>query len=284
MYNINMSKKIFKYVVNKNQSGITIEQFFQYFKLGKDKINSLIFNKKVTINEVLINQKNVVINEGDLIVLNYDTEEIIKYKSEIKVVYEDDYILVVNKPGKMLVHSDGNTNHTLTNAVHYYLSNEQKGTYAFPVHRIDFDTTGIVVFAKDPLTLSFLSTEIENHNLVKKYVCLCHNRFELNRGKIKKNISRDRHSNKQIINTNGKEAVSYYEVISNNTISKVLVTIIHGRTHQIRVHMQSINHPILGDKLYGVEDGYDLKLHFKNVAFYHPFKQRNIEIDCKEDF
>lgn len=284
MYNINMSEKLFKYVVNKEQSGVTIEQFFQYFKLGKDKINSLIFNKKVNINGIMINQKNVVINEGDSVVFSYGVDEVIKYKCAIEVVYEDDNILVVNKPGKILVHSDGNTNHTLTNAVHYYLSKKQKETYAFSVHRIDFDTTGIVVFAKDPLTLSFLSAEIENHNFIKKYVCLCHNRFELSCGEIKKNISRDRHSNKQIINIKGKEAVSFYEVILNDAISKVLVTILHGRTHQIRVHMQSINHPILGDKLYGIDDGYDLKLHFRSVSFYHPFKRNNITIDCKENF
>ena len=277
-------KKEFIYQVNSNYGDVSLEQFLRMFYLGKEKINSLIFNGNVLINEKIKKDKTYKLHEKDVIKIVYEIEQIKKYNLRVKIVYEDDYILVVNKPGKMLVHTDGNTNHTLTNAVHYYLSNEQKEAYAFPVHRIDFDTTGIVVFAKDPLTLSFLSTEIENHNLVKKYVCLCHNRFELNRGKIKKNISRDRHSNKQIININGKEAVSYYEVISNNTISKVLVTIIHGRTHQIRVHMQSINHPILGDKLYGVEDGYDLKLHFKNVAFYHPFKQKNIEIDCKEDF
>jgi 23S rRNA pseudouridine1911/1915/1917 synthase len=182
------------------------------------------------------------------------------------------------------VHPDGNTSKTLMNAVHNYLSKKVENTFAYPVHRIDFDTTGIVVFAKDPLTLSFLSTEIENHNLIKKYVCLCYNRFPSLSGKIEKNISKDRHSNKQIISKNGKEAISYYKVLENGSVSKVEVTIIHGRTHQIRVHMQSINHPLLGDKIYGKDDGYDLKLHFKNISFFHPFKGEKIFIECEEQF
>ena len=198
--------------------------------------------------------------------------------------YEDDYILIVNKPHKILVHPDGNTSKTLMNAVHNYLSKKVENTFAYPVHRIDFDTTGIVVFAKDPLTLSFLSTEIENHNLIKKYVCLCYNRFPSLSGKIEKNISKDRHSKKQIISKNGKEAISYYKVLENGSVSKVEVTIIHGRTHQIRVHMQSINHPLLGDKIYGKDDGYDLKLHFKNISFFHPFKGEKIFIECEEQF
>ena len=93
-----------------------------------------------------------------------------------------------------------------------------------------------------------------------------------------------KHSNKQIIAKNGQEAVSKYKVIKNDEISKLEIVIIHGRKHQIRVHMNYLGHPIVGDRMYGKDDGESLKLHFKKITFFHPFKHKKIMIECEERF
>lgn len=103
-------------------------------------------------------------------------------------------------------------------------------------------------------------------------------------GQINAKIGKDRHENKQRVSKTGKEAISKYRVLQNGKESKVEVEIIGGRKHQIRVHMASINHPIVGDKLYGKKDYTRLLLHFKKVKFIHPRTLKPITIDCNEDF
>lgn len=284
MYNNNMMEIMFRYIVSKKYDCVTLEEFFKSFCLGKDKINSLIFGKNVLINNKKILDKKNEIKWNDEIIVKINAPIIAPFACELDVLYEDDNILVVNKPPKMLIHPDGIKENTLLNAVYFYLQEKEKIQYAYPIHRIDYDTTGIVVFAKDPLTLSFLCAEIEKHHLVKEYVCLCHGKFDVSNGIINSKIGKNRHSKGQIITNFGKDSESSYEVIKNGVISKVRVTIVHGRKHQIRVHMQSIGHPIVGDKIYGYEDGENLKLHFKKIVFYHPFKNKKITIQSKEIF
>lgn len=284
MYNNNMMEIKFKYIVSKKCKDMSIEEYFKNLCLGKEKSNSLIFGRKVEINDEVINDKRFLVKCGDEVVITVHAPNINFYNFNIDILYEDDNVLVVNKPQKILVHPDGNQESTLLNAVYYYLEKERKIQYAYPIHRIDFDTTGIVIFAKDPLTLSFLCAEIEKHNMIKEYVCLCHGNFESSTGKIKSRIGKNRHCKEQVISYCGKDSETIYKVEKNDYISKVRVQIIHGRRHQIRVHMKSIGHPIVGDKIYGFEDGENLKLHFKKVTFYHPFKNKKITIQCKEDF
>lgn len=279
-----MREEKFIYLVDKKFKNKTILQFFKNFFVGKDKINFWFCNSKVCVNGEVITNRNYLLKENDKIYLENTNEIVELYDKNIEIVYEDKNILVVNKPSKILVHSDGITNKTLLNAVSYYLKKKGVNSFAYPIHRIDYDTTGIVMFAKDPLTLSFLSVSIEKNDLIKEYVCLCQGPFEMLEGTINKKIGKDRHSNKQIITKNGQEAMTKYKVIKNGNIAKVKIIIIHGRKHQIRVHMNSIGHSIVGDKLYGINDGKSLKLHFKKITFFHPFKNKRITIECEEKF
>lgn len=281
MYNKNMRKLEFEYKIEEEK---TLEQYFKYFCLGKEKINFLIFGGFVKVNGEIINSKEYVLTVNDKLSLELSVPNVDCFQKEIDVLYEDEYILVVNKRSGILVHPDGKDNKTLQNVVYNYLKQNKCNLYAYPVHRIDYDTTGIVVFAKDPLMLSFLCSEIEKHNLLKEYVCLCHNKFNILQGKIDKKIGKNRHKKGQIISNGGKESETYYQVIKNGVISKVKVKITHGRRHQIRVHMSSINHPIVGDSIYGIGDNEKLKLHFKKVELYHPFRKEKILIKCEEEF
>lgn len=279
-----MMEKEFKYIISEKFDNFTIESFFLSFHFGKDKVNSCLFNGKIKLNGKIVDNKAETLQKNDVLTITFLYKENNKYKIVINVVYEDEYIIVVNKPQGILIHTDGNTDNTLTNAVLNYLNEKEEKPYAYPVHRIDYDTTGIVIFAKDPLTLSYLSFEIEKHTFLKEYICLCYGKFEVLEGIINKKIGKNRHNNKQIISKTGKTAISKFKVLENDKVSKVLVEIQHGRKHQIRIHLSSINHPIIGDSLYGKNDKKKLKLHFRRVIFFHPFILKKMEIYCEENF
>lgn len=279
-----MKKNVIKLKIKKEFNKYMLLDYLATFNCSLSYLNNLVNTKKIMVNNKVATTGKIVLTSGDNIVVETEYEEIPLFKKEIRVLYEDDHVLVVNKESGILVHSDGNTNETLTNAAAYYLSKKQECTYVYPIHRLDYETTGIVVFAKNRLALSYLSVEIEKHNLEKEYVCLCYGKFDKENGEINKPIGKDRHSNKQIISKTGKESLTQYYVLSNEKISKVRVVIKHGRKHQIRVHFQSIGHELVGDKLYGRVTNDALKLHFKRVVFAHPYTREKMEIVCKEDF
>ena len=262
----------------------TLSEYFLGYRISKAYINNLFNTKKIILNGGAVNAGNVKVFQGDMVQIKLPVDNIIPFKFNVKIIYEDEWIIVINKPSNILVHSDGQTSETLTNAVNYYLNKNNDICDAYPVHRLDYETTGIVIFAKNKLALAFLSVAIEEHELVKEYVCLCHGKFSKMKDVLSFPIGKDRHSNKQIVVKTGKEAKSYYEVVENNNISKVKVKIEHGRKHQIRVHLAHINHPILGDKLYGNDHVDGLKLHFKKVVFIHPYTREELVFVCKEDF
>lgn len=284
MYNIYMkeSKVILK--IKQQDEKQSLFDYLLSYKVNKSFVNHLLNLKKIKLNGSNIIDKNYDIIEGDIIELNIEIEEIEPYAFDIKVIYEDSHIIIVDKPANILVHSDGNTNNTLTNAVKHYLNKKNEICNAYPIHRLDYETTGIVIFAKNKLMLSYLSVSIEKHELLKKYICLCQNPFSSKQGVINSPIAKDRHSNKQIVVKTGKEAESIYKVIKNGKISKVEVQIKHGRKHQIRVHMASIGHPIVGDKIYGNNQKESLKLHFWYVEFIHPYTKEKMIVKCKEKF
>lgn len=284
MYNIYMkeSKVILK--IKQQDERQSLLDYLLSYKVNKSFVNHLLNLKKIKLNGSTIIDKNYNIIEGDIIELDIEIEEIDPYAFDIKVIYEDSHIIIVDKPANILVHSDGNTNNTLTNAVKHYLNGKNEICNAYPIHRLDYETTGIVIFAKNKLMLSYLSVSIEKHELLKKYICLCQNSFSSKQGVINSPIGKDRHSNKQIVVKTGKEAESIYKVIKNGKISKVEVQIKHGRKHQIRVHMASIGHPIVGDKIYGNNQKESLKLHFWYVEFIHPYTKEKMVVKCKEKF
>ena len=202
------------------------------------------------------------------------------------MLYEDDDILIVYKPISMLVHPDGERCDTLINAVANYYKN--CNIYFTHLHRLDYETSGMIVIAKNIFSASYISNEWENKNVTKEYVCLCKGVFGKKEDTISYDIKSDRHvNNKQVvikskINDNIK---THYKVIeTKNNISKLIVRIDGGKKHQIRAHLSSIMHPIIGDKIYGVDNHDRMMLEFYHIEFNHPRNQEKFVFEIDKEF
>lgn len=275
-----------KIVINDKFQGLNVFKFLDKFYLSKKMINKLAVNKLISINDHFENF-DYVLQDNDIICFNLNTIEpnnVIPYQGKIEIVHEDEDLLIVNKPPFLLVHSDGNTLDTLANRVSYYAIKKGYEGRITHIHRLDYETSGMVLFAKHFLAYSYLSTLFETREIKKTYLCYCHNRFKNNNGVIDAKIGKDRHENKQRISKTGKDALTKYKVLENGSISKVEVEIVGGRKHQIRVHMASINHPLVGDKIYGHDEEKRLLLHFQEVSFIHPRSCKLVKYICPPEF
>ena len=242
----------YRYIVN--DGGKMVIDYLSSFHLGKEKIKYFNQSNTIYINNKESNLKTIL-NKGDeLVLVNNDKLTLKPMAKKINILYEDDYLLIINKPVNIVIHSDGNENcdNTLSNAVAYYYKNKGYDIPVRYVHRLDKDTTGIIIFAKDPLTEAYLANLIETRSLHRDYLAIVSGKIK-NDQVINKPIGRDRHVNgKYRISESGKEAITFVKVIeTKEKYSLVRLSLKTGRTHQIRVHLSSIGHPILGDKLYG---------------------------------
>lgn len=211
----------------------------------------------------------------------------------LSILYEDEDILVVDKPKGMVVHpAAGHYSGTLVNAVMYHCGNSLSGINGVMrpgiVHRIDRDTTGSLVICKNDMAHRALAEQFKVHSITRKYRAICMGVLKEDEGTIHKPLARDPKDRKRMAVTmkgNGKDAVTHYRVLErfrNHTyIECELET---GRTHQIRVHMASIGHPLLGDEVYGSgKNAYHLEgqtLHAWKLGFLHPRTLEHVEFDA----
>ena len=280
---------ISKYSITKESNGKTLREYLEAYHLGNSKIKFLFSNKEILINEQPA-QPDTILKEHDEIRICFD--EKIDYLPDVKklnIIYEDDYILAVNKPCHILVHPDDKSKRgTMANIVAYYYQNRG---WSYPIryaHRLDMDTTGVLLFAKDALTLAKLDYMISTHELKRTYLCLALGRFKEKKGSIHAPIGEDRHhQQRKRISKTGKDAITYYEVLKEfKGYSLLRVNLKTGRTHQIRVHMAHIGHPLLGDELYGKKDEkYSrVMLHSYEAEFIHPVTQKKLIIHKEPPF
>lgn len=262
--------------------------------LSRTSIQKLIKEKLVFVNGKNI-KPNVILEIGDEITVSIpDKKEITLVAEDIAldIVYEDDYIIIINKPRNMVVHpAAGNEEHTLVNALlnHCKLSminSERPGI----VHRLDKDTTGLIVCAKDDETHLKLVEKFSNREINKKYLAICNGSFSKENGFIDKPIGRDEKDRKKmsVKSKSGKEALTEYNVLTSNLkYSLVDVTLHTGRTHQIRVHFSSLNHPIVGDETYGNKNekikANGQMLHSYYLEFLHPITEENLSFTVLPD-
>ncbi|MBF1307242.1 RluA family pseudouridine synthase [Parvimonas micra] len=262
--------------------------------LSRTSIQKLIKEKLVFVNGKNI-KPNVILEIGDEITVSIpDKKEITLVAEDIalNIVYEDDYIIIINKPRNMVVHpAAGNEEHTLVNALlnHCKLSminSERPGI----VHRLDKDTTGLIICAKDDETHLKLVEMFANREVKKKYLAICNGSFSKENGLIDKPIGRDEKDRKKmsVKSKSGKEALTEYNVLTSNLkYSLVDVTLHTGRTHQIRVHFSSLNHPIVGDETYGNKNekikATGQMLHSYYLEFSHPITDENLSFTVLPD-
>lgn len=265
----------FKYTIKNKETGKNLKEWLQSFNLAKNKINYLIDNKCITINDELVFKREFILKENDEVVIdvsNYEQIDYLPLRFNLDIVYEDDYILVVNKPSGVIIYPENKElSNTMANYIAYYYTKTNQNRTIRHVHRLDTDTTGCLVYAKDILTHSYLSNLFENSNVKKEYNALVYGIIEKS-GKIDTSIGRNRHNNSMITTPNGLNALTLYKplnYINDNTLLNVEIKT--GRTHQIRVHMASIKHPLLGDTIYGKKDEYKrVMLHCSHIGFIHP--------------
>jgi 23S rRNA pseudouridine1911/1915/1917 synthase len=273
---------IFKYDAS-SFTGKSIIDFLNHFGLGKSKIYTLFLDKLIKVNDIDIN-RNYILMDSDIVSITENEEiDFLPDNKKLDIIFEDDYLLIVNKPSGLIVHPDDKSkNGTLCNIVSNYYFKKGYDLSVKYAHRIDIDTSGIIIFSKDMLTQAYMNNIISTHTLERYYICLASGSFKDKKGTINLPIGEDRHhKSRRRVSKTGQNAITHYEVIKEyNGFSKLLVKLQTGRTHQIRVHMSHIGHPLLGDELYGgsLKKIKRVALHSYLVRFNHPVTGEKIEL------
>ncbi len=244
----------------------------------------LIEDGCVTVNGKSVN-KNYKLKNGDTVLITMPEPEVYDVLPEnipIDVVFEDDELLVVNKPKGMVVHpANGNLNGTLVNALLYHCKDSLSGINGVMrpgiLHRIDKNTSGLLIVAKNDNAHNFLAEQIKEHTCNRVYEAVVYGNLKGDSGTVDAPIGRHPVKRKQMAVTdqNSKNAVTHYEVVERfNGFTHVRLRLETGRTHQIRVHMSYIGHPVAGDDVYGpkkvIEKLSGQCLHARQIGFIHP--------------
>lgn len=253
-------------------------------ELSRSAAQKLIDNGLVTLADRAV-KKNYRVSAGDtfrIILPEPEPSEIVPENIPLDIVYEDNDVIVINKPKGMVVHpAPGHYEHTLVNALLYHCGSSLSGISGVIrpgiVHRIDMDTSGLLIAAKNDDAHSKLSAQLADRSLSRVYEAVVCGRIRDEEGTINAPIGRHPTDRKRMAVTdqNSRQAVTHYRVLARyNGYTHVCCMLETGRTHQIRVHMAYIGHPILGDQLYGkkkTEKGLDSQcLHAKQIKFIHP--------------
>ena len=264
-------------------NGVRIDKYLMNeTEMSRSKIQKLIENGNILVNDKKVKTSYSVKIDDVITIIDIDDEiDIVPENIHLDIVYEDEYLLVVNKPSGMVVHpAPGNYSGTLVNALMYHCNNlSSVNGVVRPgiVHRIDADTSGLLLVAKNDMVHNDLAKQISEKSVVRKYVCLVHGVINEDTATIDAPIGRDINNRKKMCVTgdNSKEAVTHIRVLERYNKATLIECVLEtGRTHQIRVHMSYINHPVVNDPVYGYNKMDDKEfgqmLHAKEIGFIHP--------------
>ena len=254
----------------------------------------LIENKCVTVDEKVVDNKNFKVKKYQMIKIVVPEPEMLDLKPEnipLEIVYEDDDLLIVNKPKGMVVHpAPGNYSGTLVNALMYHcgesLSSINGTIRPGIVHRIDKETSGLLIVAKNDFSHKNLAEQIKNHSFSREYEAVVYGNLKNDTGTINAPIGRHKIARKKmaVTNENSRNAVTHYTVLKRyKNFTHIRLKLETGRTHQIRVHMAYIGHPVAGDPIYGpkrvIKNLNGQCLHAKHIGFIHPKTSKYIEFE-----
>ncbi len=284
-------------IVVENEENIRIDAYLsKKLEMSRVAIKRLLENEKIYVNKKIV-KPSYKIQLNDVIMVENEEPTEISIKAQdipIKVLYEDNDILVVNKPKGMVVHpANGNPDGTLVNAVMAICKDSLSGIGGKIrpgiVHRLDKNTSGAIIIAKNDVAHIKLTDMLKNHEIEKTYIALVRGIIKENDATINIPIARSTSDRKKMaVARNGKEAITHFKVLKRsyeNDCTLLEVKIETGRTHQIRVHLSYIGHPVIGDDVYSNgKNKWGIKgqcLHAKNLKFKHPITGKQMDIQAE---
>jgi len=291
------TEKKLEFTVDEVSNGIRIDKYLSQIQ---SDISRNFIQKLIESGDALVNNKatkvSYKVKTGDIITVTIPAPREIQVEPEdipLDIIYEDKDIIVINKQKGLVVHpAAGHPCGTLVNALLHHCRGELSGINGQLrpgiVHRIDRDTTGLLVACKNDKAHQFIAEQLKVHSITRRYQAIVYNTFSTEGGTVNAPIGRDPKERKRmaINHKNGKPAVTHYKVLENlaSKYSYIECSLETGRTHQIRVHMSSINHPLLGDTVYGpAKDPFRLQgqaLHAGVLGFIHPTSREYVEFSA----
>ena len=268
------------YKIRKEDINKTINELL----LSEFNFSNRLLNKLIKKKKIFLNTRSIINKIGTIkIDLNYNEENlnIFPNKMDLNIVYEDEWMLILNKPAGIPIHpSRFHYKDSLSNGVKYYFDSINLYKKIRPINRLDLNTSGLVIFAKCEYIQEQLSNQMASNIFKKEYLCIIDGILKEKIGTIDLPIARKSGSIiERTINKYGKKSITHYKVLKEfNNYSLVYCKLETGRTHQIRVHMQAIGHPILGDTLYGQKSSLIDRqaLHSYKVEFIHPITKNKL--------
>jgi 23S rRNA pseudouridine1911/1915/1917 synthase len=309
---------LYEFTADKGQGPMRIDKFLvdRIEGITRNRVQQGIEEKRVLVNGAPIKANYKVKPADDIRIIVYEEPkkyEVKPEKMDLEIIYEDEALMIINKPAGLTVHPGvGNYTGTLSNALAYHLNDgiHESNRHPYLVHRIDKNTSGLLLVGKTTKATNFLAAQFKKHTTVRKYHALVWGLFEEKEGTIIGNVGRSTR-NRQVFtvvpDTQGKHAITHYKVLEEFTYTSLIECELEtGRTHQIRVHLQHAGHPIFGDEKYGglqirkgvvfskykqfVENCFTIMprhaLHAKTLGFVHPISMEDVffDSDWPEDF
>jgi len=290
-------EQILEFVVSEADSGNRIDKYLSQIQndLSRNYIQRLIDDGKIFMDHKPV-KANFKVKSGALVTIlvpELKEAEIAPEDIPIQIIYEDKDIIIINKQKGLVVHpAAGHSSGTLVNALLYHCKGELSGINGVMrpgiVHRIDRDTTGVIVACKNDKAHQFIADQLKVHSITRKYQAIVYHPFKVDSGRVEAPIGRDPKDRKKmaINHKNGKQAATNYKLLENlnNQYALIECSLETGRTHQIRVHMASIHHPLVGDTIYGpAKDPFHLEgqaLHAGVLGFIHPTTNEYVEFQA----
>lgn len=292
-------KRELQYEVTAEEDGLRLDQYIagRCMDLSRSYIQKLIKESRVTINKNIQTKTKTAVQESDIVNVSLPDPKELEIKPQdipLDILYEDNDVLVVNKPKGMVVHPAlGHYEGTLVNAVLYHCRDNLSGINGVLrpgiVHRIDKDTTGALIVCKNDKAHQKIADQLRAHTITRSYRAIVYNNFSEDEGMINAPIGRHPTNRKKrmVTEKNSKEAITHYKVLDhlNHKFNYIECRLETGRTHQIRVHMSHIGHPLLGDEVYGPVNSkfknlQGQTLHAATIGFIHPTTEEYMEFSA----
>ena len=283
-----------KFIIENEEELIRLDKYLiDKLDISRSKVQEMIKQDLVLVNEKVVKNSYILkLNDAIEVIGELKKEDSVNpEKMDLNIVYEDEDVIVINKPSGLVVHpAAANYNNTLVNGLLYYTKNlsssngeERPGI----VHRIDKDTSGLMIVAKNDKAHEFLSSQLKDKSLSRVYLALVHGKINHDTGTIDAPIGRDPKDRKKmcVTDVNSKEAITHFEVLERyKNASLIRCKLETGRTHQIRVHLSYINHPIINDPVYGSKKkvtSFGQMLHATELSFIHPKTNEKMTFKCE---